>query len=268
MKLPRMGLDNSAKGSVELPQQFSEQVRQDLIKRAVDAVRSRQRHNYGAHFGAGLRPSAKLSRRRRDFKTSYGHGISRVPRKSLSRRGTRFYWVGAVAPGTVKGRRAHPPKSSKIWEQKINIKENRKAIRSAMAATIIKEMVTLRGHTVPSGYPFIIDGSVESLSKTSEFHAVLTKLGFEKELERGEQKTVRAGKGKMRGRRYKTKRSLLIVVSEDCKLVKTASNIPGIEIARVHELNAELLAPGASPGRATLWSDKAIEKISKEKMFM
>src|SRR3989344_4652430 len=99
MKLPRTGVDKSAKSSAELPQQFSEQVRQDLIKRAVDAVRSRERHNYGAQFGAGLGPSAKLSRRRRDFKTSYGHGISRVPRKSLSRRGTRFYWVGAVAPG-------------------------------------------------------------------------------------------------------------------------------------------------------------------------
>ena len=47
-------------------------------------------------------------------------------------------WVGAFAPGTVGGRRAHPPKSEKIWSKKINKKENAKAIRSAISATLLK----------------------------------------------------------------------------------------------------------------------------------
>jgi len=268
MKLPKVDLTNKQQGSVELPPQFNEKVRVDIIRRAVDAVRSRQRQNTGAHPEAGKRASAKLSRRRRDFKTSYGHGISRVPRKTLNRRGIRFYWVGAVAPGTVKGRRAHPPKATRTWEQKINIIENRKAIRSAMAATVVKALVAQRGHVIPQNYPFVIDGSVESMSKTKELYKLLATLGFDKELERTEGRKIRAGKGKMRGRRYKTKKGILIVVSDYCALTKAATNIPGIDIARVKELSAELLAPGALPGRATLWSDKAIAQLEKEKLFM
>lgn len=268
MKLIKVDLTNKHQGSVELPRQFEETVRADLIKRAVAAVRSRRRQLTGVHPGAGMRASAKLSRRRRDFKTSYGHGISRVPRKTLNRRGTRFYWVGAVAPGTVKGRRAHPKKATKIWEQKINVVENRKAIRGAIAATIIKDLVVQRGHLVPQSYPFAIDSSIEKISKTKELHELLAKLGFQDELARAEQKKIRAGKGKMRGRRYKKKKSVLIVVSDHCALTKAAANIPGVDVARVNELSASILAPGAMPGRATLWSDKAIEKLDKGKMFM
>ncbi len=267
MKLAKVDLNNASKGQVELPTQFKEAVRVDLIRRAVLALQRRRRQNYGAHFGAGLRAQGKLSRRRRDYKGSYGHGISRVPRKILSHRGTQFYWVGAVAPGTVKGRRAHPPKQSKDWEQKVNKKENRKAIRSAMAATVLRELVEKRGHFVPENYPFVIDSAIESMNKTNEVVDALVKLGFEKELERGSKKKVRAGKGKARGRRYKRKKGLLIVVSEDCKLLKAGRNIPGVDVARVNELNAEMLAPGAMPGRVTLWSDKAVEKLAKEGLF-
>ena len=268
MKLTKVDLTNKHQGSVELPSQFQETVRTDLIKRAVAALHSRQRQQAGAHPDAGLRASAKLSRRRRDFKTSYGHGISRVPRKSLNRRGSRFYWVGAVAPGTVKGRRAHAPKATRIWEQKINIIENRKAIRCAIAATVVKELVLQRGHLVPQNYPFAIDGLIENISKTKEVHALLAQLGFDKELERSEQKKIRAGKGKLRGRRYKRKKGVLIVVSEYCALTKSAANIPGVDVACVHELNADILAPGAMPGRATLWSGKALDKLKNGKLFM
>ena len=36
-------------------------------------------------------------------------------------------WVGAFAPGTVGGRKAHAPNAEKIFDKKINKKENRKA---------------------------------------------------------------------------------------------------------------------------------------------
>ena len=50
--------------------------------------------------------------------------------------------------------------------------------------------------------------------------------------------------------------------------MKCASNIPGIDIVEVKNINAELLAPGAVPGRLTIWSEAAIEKLGKEKLFM
>src|SRR3989344_7504660 len=145
MKADVVGISGS-KGKGEFPFQFNEPIRPDLVKRAVESIWGNTRQPYGAFPRAGKQAAAKLSRRRRDYKTSYGYGISRVPRKVLSRRGTRFTLVGAYAPGTVGGRQAHPPKAEKIWTRKLNKRERRKAIRSALAATIVKELVEKRGH--------------------------------------------------------------------------------------------------------------------------
>ena len=156
MKVDVLSLTKTSIGKKDLPRQFDEPVRPDLIKRAVESIQANRRQKYGTDPKAGMKASAELSRRRRKYRGSYGHGISRVPRKILSRRGTRFNWVGAVAPGTVGGRKAHPPKAIKEWVRKINKKERRKAIRSALAATMNPEIVTARGHKVPESYPFII----------------------------------------------------------------------------------------------------------------
>jgi large subunit ribosomal protein L4e len=43
--------------------------------------------------------------------------------------------------------------------------------------------------------------------------------------------------------------------------------LAGFDISNVNSLNAELLAPGAVPGRLTVWSLDAIEKMKKEKLF-
>ena len=72
----------------------------------------------------------------------------------------------------------------------------------------------------------------------------------------------------MRGRKYKRKKGMLIVVSDDCKLIKAASNIAGLDVVDVKKINAELLAPGAKPGRLTLWSESALDGMEKEKLFM
>jgi len=268
MKLKILDAKNNEKGSMSLPKQFSEEIRPDLVKRAVFAIESNIRQPYGAKVGAGMRSSAKVSRRRRDYKGSYGHGISRVPRKTFTRRGMRFNWAGAVAPGMRGGRRAHPPKVDKIWEQKINKKENRKAIRSALSAAVDKNIVMERGHIAPESYPFIIDDSFEMMNKTKDVIDALNSLGLEKELERASRKTVRAGKGKMRGRKYKKAKGPLIVVSKNCELSNSSKNIPGIDIIEVSKVNAKLLAPGADIGRLTLFTKSAIERLDKEKLFM
>ncbi|MBU0616049.1 MAG: 50S ribosomal protein L4 [Nanoarchaeota archaeon] len=266
MKLKIIDKTSKEIGQKDLPSQFNEPVREDLIQRAVLAIESHNRQPYGAKIGAGMRASAKLSRRRHNYKGSYGHGISRVPRKIMSRSGTRFNWVGAVAPGTVGGRKAHPPKASKIWDQKINKKENQKAIRSAMAATLSKEAVELRGHIVPAHYPFIITSDIEAISKTKDIKQALLGVGLESEISRLTKK-IRAGKGKTRGRKYKITKGPLIVVSGECNLTKAAANLTGIDIVEAKKLNAKLLAPGAHPGRLTLWTDRSIDLIKKEGLF-
>ena len=268
MKLPIIDTKSRKLGEQDLPQQFSEAFRPDLIHRAVQALQSSARQSYGNHPEAGKRSSSKTSKRRRKYRGTYGFGISRVRRKILSRRGTRFSWVGAFSAQTVGGKRAHPPKANRIWERKINKKESSKAIRSAMGAVLNRNGVEKRGHYLPEHYPFIIDNHFEQLSKTNEVKTVLEGFGFQKELERSMVKKIRAGIGKLRGRRYRRKKGLLIVVGkDDCHVLNAAKNLPGVDIVPVHSLNVELLAPGALPGRVTLWTKNAVERIEQEKLF-
>ncbi|USN45949.1 MAG: 50S ribosomal protein L4 [Candidatus Woesearchaeota archaeon] len=268
MELTVVSIANKELAKEKLPEQFLEPVRVDLIKKVVLALQANARNPYGAYKEAGKRHSAKVSKRRHNYRGTYGIGQSRTPRKVLNRRGTRFYFVGAFAPQTVGGRRAHPPKAEKIWDQKINKKENRKAIRSALAATIDKTFVAARGHKLPAAYPFVLENKAETLEKTKDVLHTLSTIGFVEELARTSKTSIRAGKGKMRGRKHVTKKGPLLVVADHCTLELAARNIPGVEVATVSQLNVELLAPGAEPGRLTVFTDKAIAKLRDEKLFI
>src|SRR3989338_6966105 len=240
MKLPVFNQVKKKVSEREMPSQFSEEYRPDLIRRAVHAIQSAARQNYGASPLAGFRHSSKVSKRRRDYRGCYGFGISRVNRKILSKRGTRMFWVGTFSPQTTGGRRAHPPHAEKDLNKKV---------------------VLERGHKVPADYPFLLDASFEKENQTKEVIKTLESLGFEEDLERAEVKKVRAGVGKNRGRKYQRRKGLLIVVGETCPLLKSARNIPGVDVVTVKGLNAELLAPGAKAGRATIWTEPAIENL-------
>lgn len=242
MKLAVRNTKNAENGSIQFP--IQEQVRHDLIKRSCEALASKKRQPYGADPRAGLKHAADVSRRRRKYRGSYGKGISRVPRKILSRSGLQFNWRGAQMPGTVGGRRAHPPKAEKKWARKINKKENRKAINSAMCAALDTAVVQKRGHLVPEEYPFVLDEDFEEITKTKELKAILESIGFSDELARGE----RGGKS-------------LLIVTENERLAKAAKNLPGVDAANTKQLNAHLLAPGTHPGRATLFTKTSVEAL-------
>lgn len=266
MKAEVLSMEGAKQKEITLPSQFNEEFRPDVIKRAVLAIQANKRQAYGTMQEAGKRYSARLSRRRRQYRGSYGKGISRIQRKIMSRRGAHINMVGAFVPGTVGGRKGAPPKASKIWAQKINKKENRLAIRSAIAATANKDVVAAR--SAYSKVPLVIVDAMESIAKTKDVKALLLKLGMEKMVERMAESKIRAGRGKTRGRRYKNKSNVLFVVSGKCKLQSAAKNLSGVDVSDVKSLNAELLAPGAVAGRLTIWSEKAIEKLEKEKLFL
>ena len=267
MKVKILDKDGKSKGEQVLPKQFTEEVRLDLIKKAVVTIQANKRQQYGAYIRAGQRHSSYVSKRRNSYKSTYGIGQSRTPRKVMSRRGSRMNWTGATVPQTVGGRRAHPPKATRVFKLKMNIKERRKAIRSAIAATMIKDLVTKRGHKIPAEYPFIIDKSFEMLKKTNEIKEALLKIGLANEMKRVEIKKVRSGKGKSSGRKYKIKKGPVIITSDKCNLEKAANNLQGFDVVHVNNLNAELLAPGTSMGRLALWTSSAIEKLEKENLF-
>ncbi len=254
-------LKGKAGEKVKLPDQFDTPYRPDIIKRAVLSVQSKRRQPHGVDELAGKKNTAQ------SWQT--GHGRSRVPRVKGS--GTPAANKAAFAPGTVGGRVAHPPEARKVLIERINKKENRLAIRSAIAATADKKIVGLRGHKIESipTVPLVVDDKLETLQTTKEIRAAVTALGLEEDLMRAVKgRGIRAGKGKMRGRKMKTPKSFLIVVSNDQGIGKAARNLPGVDVVEVNGLNADLLAPGTHPGRLVVWSKSAIKRLEQEALFM
>ncbi|KXS41073.1 MAG: LSU ribosomal protein L4P, partial [Methanolobus sp. T82-4] len=78
-------------------------------------------------------------------------------------------------------------------------------------------------------------------------------------------RNVRAGRGKLRGRRFKNRKSVLIVAARDSALFRSARNLAGVDVISVDSLNTEILAPGTHAGRLTVWTESAIAAL--EGMF-
>lgn len=187
-------------------------------------------------------------------------GISRIPRTKGP--GGR----AALAPGTVGGRSAHPPKAEKRILKRIPNKERRLALFSAIAATASKETVTARGHSIEDvpQIPLIVTDDLEGLKKAKEVEQTLIGLGVLSDIYRvKESRSVRAGKGKLRGRKMKRRVGPLMVVADNKGVVEAARNVPGVDVVAVKELNAEVLAPGASPGRLTIWTSGALKELNE-----
>ena len=139
----------------------------------------------------------------------------------------------------------------------------RHTIKSAIAATTIYDIVSKK-HKVPTvDLPIILTDDFESVKKTKDVTKILEQFKFEKELERAQVKKVRAGKGTMRGRRYKRKKSFLFVVAKPNGIVKACKNIAGVDVCNAKNLNVELLAPGAQPGRLTIFTEGAIKMLGE-----
>jgi large subunit ribosomal protein L4e len=260
--------DKSGKkaGEIELPSQFETPIRKDLISRAVIAIRKNKVQPHGSKKQAGSTSSAKFRGRRSVYGHSYGIGIARVPRLMI--RGGRRVGRAMNSPQVVGGPRAHPPVIERVWDVKMNSKERRMAIRSALAATVSRELVAKRGHVVPENFPVIVTADFENLSKTKEVLEVFEKLGLSGDLERASKKKIRSGLGKARGRPYNRAKGPLVVIGGISPVIKAASNIAGVDVITVNSLNAESLAPGTHPGRLTVYTESALKRMREEKLFL
>jgi large subunit ribosomal protein L4e len=247
MKAKVYDLKGEVVEEIELPAVFETELRPDIIKKAVHAIQSRRRQPYGPNPLSGINYSAE--------NWGPGHGFARVPRLKTGRR-------AAKVPQAVKGRAPHPPKVQKVWEEKINKKEMRKALCSAIAATVNPELVSERSHVFSGELPKVVSDEIHGLKKTKEVIEVFKAIGVYEDVERAKaRKRVRAGKGKMRGRKYVGKKSVLLIVGENSDIIRAARNLPGVDVAVARNLNVELLAPGANVGRLTVWSKSAIDYL-------
>lgn len=255
-KIKVYSLEGEATEEIELPEIFMEEFRPDLIKRAVISSQTARIQPWGTDPMAGKRTTAESF--------GAGRGAAMVPRVKGSRHpaGSK----GAFVPQAVGGRRAHPPRVARIIHEKINKKEKRQAIRSAVAATANHELVELRGHRVENlpQIPVVVDDEITKVKRTSETREIFKKLGVMDDVVRAKSgRKIRAGRGKTRGRKYKSPKGPLLVVGEDKGISLGARNHPGVDVVVVDNLNAELLAPGTHPGRLTIYTKSAIEKLGE-----
>ena len=112
--------------TTQLPVQFQERVRPDIVKRAVLSIQSKNRQSYGADERAGKKHVTRWRQRNNAYRSKKGRGKARLPRKIMHARGMQLWGEGAEAPNTRGGRRAHPPKPEKDFTEEINDKERRK----------------------------------------------------------------------------------------------------------------------------------------------
>jgi len=247
---------------IDLPKCFSQEIREDVVAKVLEVKKRQQPYAPSLMAGKQYSASGKIKHRRHVWKTHYGQGISRIPRKIILRRGSRINWIGAFIPGTVGGRRAHPPKIlSMINTRRINKKEMKIALTSALSATANEKKISKRYKTIgklDKEFPFIVDSKLISL-KTKELISSLKKiLGnlFEISVKK---KKVRSGKGKLRGRKYKSNAGLLLVIGNKEK-VKTKV----FEIITVDKLGIINLAKGGL-GRLTIYTEQAIKDLGELK---
>jgi len=259
MKANILNINGEKIKEIELPKYFSQPIREDLIYKLIETKLSRQPYSPSPVAGKQYSASGIVQHRRHVWKSSYGLGISRVPRKITSRHGTRFNWIGASVSGTVGGMRSHPPKIlSMINTKKINKKEEKIAFISALSATANEKKVSGKYETLKemkiTKLPFIVEGKITTL-KTKEFISSLKKiLGdlFDVSLQK---KQVRSGKGKLRGRKYKKNAGILLVIGKNENM-----KIKGIEIKKAENVSILDLAKGG-PGRLAVYTENAIKEL-------
>ena len=240
-------ISGNAGGDIELPEVFNEAYRPDLIKRAVLAAQSLRYQPYGPRMYSGMDTSA--------HSWGSGRGVAQIPRLSNGSRAARV-------PQAVGGRRAHPPKPEADRTEKVNKREKRMAIRSAIAATADAEIVKVRGHRFEAELPLVASDEFENVEKTKGVVSFLQNAGVYDDVVRAKDgRNIRAGKGKIRGRRFKNKKSVLIVATSDSPLMRSARNLSGVDVVSVDSLNVELLAPGTHAGRLTVWTESAISSL-------
>lgn len=257
MKMNIYDAQGKKKGTSEAPAVFHSVVREDIVSKYLEASRYWQPHSLDPRAGRRASASGTIKHRRHAWKGGYGRGAARTPRKIMWRRGTQFNWVGAEVANTRGGRRVNGPSGMRAF-RKINQKEMRMAMSSAIAATAIKDYVKKRYESIDNVHVELpIAVHVTDGLKMKGFVGMLKEVFgelFEKAIK---QHKVRGGVGKLRGRKYKSSAGVLLVTGSDEDI-----RASGVDVRPLDTLAISDLYP---LGRLTIYTEKALEELKKWK---
>ncbi|KAG8765638.1 hypothetical protein FRC20_007252 [Serendipita sp. 405] len=243
-------------GSLVLPAVLTAPIRLDVVQQVHTSMAKNRRQAYAVSEKAGHQTSAE----------SWGTGraVARIPRVG----GGGTHRSGQAAFGNMcrGGRMFAPTKTWRKWHVKINQKQRRFAVVSALAASALPSLVLARGHRIETirEVPLVVSSEIEAFAKTREAVTFLKAISaYEDVVKVSNSRKMRAGKGKMRGRRHRQRRGPLIVYNEDKGIVRAFRNLPGVEIASVKALNLLQLAPGGHLGRFVIWTESAFSILDE-----
>jgi len=242
--------------NVVLPAVFSTGIRPDIVNFVHTNISKNRRQGHAVNFKAGMKHSAE----------SWGTGraVSRIPRVGGS--GTSRNGQGAFGNMCRKGRMFAPIRIWRRWHRRNNLNQKRYAVATALAASAILPLVQARGHRADAApeFPLVVSNTVEKIERTKEAVRFLKDVGAWADVQKViDTVKVRAGKGKLRSRRFRSRRGPLVVYSgANVPLLKALRNVPGVEVAHVSRLNLLQLAPGGHVGRFVIWTEGAFNELN------
>ena len=260
MKTQVLSLNGSKSEELELPQVFSTPLRTDLLHKAYVNLESHKFQSQGRYRNAGMDVVAESN------SPPTGHHQARVARLHGGGGGRQGQGGGvAMVRG---GRQAHPPVSDKVIYKKLNKKENKLALCSAIAATASADLIKLRGHRIDKieSFPLVVSDEIEKISKSKDLAKFFDALNLRQDIDRLISRLKRrSGKPLLRGRKTKIGKSILMVVKDGRNLSKACGSFAGVDVKSISELSVLDLAPGSEPIRLTVFSKGAIEELAKIK---
>jgi len=244
-KIPVYKSDGSVAKDIGLHEYFNESIRHDLIKRAVLSEESRMYQPKGNYKWAGFETSAKYVGEKEIYGTVKNRGIAHLPHEVQPH--GRLGRVRRI-PSAVGGHRAHPPKPEKKLVERINKKEYLKALKSALSASANLNIVSERlvnSQYKPQHVPFILDSSVENISKTKDVMKLLESLKLLNVINKWSKSGSRGA----------------LLVTSSKKLYLAARNVGGMDAVMVKDLKVKHLAPGTHPGRLLIITEGALAEM-------
>jgi len=247
-------LSGEKTSSTTLPAVFEAPIRPDVVQFVHTNMNKNNRQAYAVSIRAGKEVTA--------HSWGTGRAVARIPR--VGGGGTSRSGQGAYGNMCRGGHMFAPTKTWRKWNRKINTTQKRYAVASALCASVIPALVMARGHNVEEvpEIPLVLDSALESTKKTSAAKEILNAVGAYDDVEKAaNSKQIRAGKGKMRNRRYTSRRGPLVIYKENDGVAQAFRNLPGVELCCVSRLNLLQLAPGGHMGRFCVWSQAAIDEL-------
>lgn len=159
-----------------------------------------------------------------------------------------------------------PTKTWRRWHRRVPLRLRRHAVVSALSASTLPPLVMARGHKINEiqELPIVVTDGLESMTRTRPTVKILEKLGLKEDLQRViNSKTIRAGKGKARNRKYVMRCGPMVIYNKNLGIVRAMRNIPGVVTTNVRRINLLKLAPGGHFGRLCVWTESAFKHMRK-----